>query len=158
VVESLELTGTSGDHSKSRQYGGLTVPYVALIDFAMQHPFRHFFLTAFLGRRMGQCYFMAACETLWPGGEGNPATGRGGGSGSLSCQRERGPLKGFGAVPCSVSNGPLSPSRTRKPRLLTQLVAVLGHSRRCSSGDQINNVSSPIMPIPITSTANATGS
>src|SRR6266498_2536281 len=43
VVESLELTGTSGNLSKSRQYGGLTAPYVALIDFAMQHPFRHFF-------------------------------------------------------------------------------------------------------------------
>ena len=46
----------------------------------------------------------------------------------------------------------------KKTRLLTQLVAVLEHSRRCSLGDQINNVSSPIMPIPITSTANATGS
>ena len=36
-------------------------------------------------------------------------------NGSLSCQREREPPKRFGAVPCSVSNGPPSPSRTRTP-------------------------------------------
>jgi hypothetical protein len=34
----------------------------------------------------------------------------------------------------------------------------VGHSRRCFLGGQISNASSAIMPIPITSTANATGS
>jgi hypothetical protein len=33
--------------------GRLTMPYVALIDCTMQHPFRHFFLAVFRGRPMG---------------------------------------------------------------------------------------------------------
>src|SRR5262249_5516913 len=75
------------------------------------------------------------------------------------------------AVPCSVSKGPLSPAPDGQYCSLTPGLAAgkshhsLGNRRRLGSlqtcfrgGGQMLNASSPIMPIPISSTASATGS
>jgi hypothetical protein len=95
---------------------------------------------------------------------------------SLGAQRKTPPLgECCGGVPGpfvkgsrgrrgNASGGPRVPYRmgrpacrpTRKPRLLTRLVAGFGHSRRCFLGDQISNASSSIIPIPITSNFDTT--